>query len=152
MATAYIFNKKTGMISYTIDNATSEQMINLDARGISFHLDSPGKSIVGTYVRTNTFTNYTETIEPIKTIDFLNVSNNVLVANGTDEVKVSNLMIGTTLTSDGQTFVADYTSNTVEFTANGISADQNKNVIGFTVSHYGYHDKRYVIALIGEIS
>ena len=57
MATAYIFNKKTGMISYTIDNATSEQMINLDARGISFHLDSPGKSIVGTYVRTNTFTN-----------------------------------------------------------------------------------------------
>jgi hypothetical protein len=151
MATAYIFNKETGIISYTVDNALSSQMVNLDARGVSFHLDLPGKPIVGTYVTKNVFTGHTESIEKIKTIDYVNVSNNVLVANGTDVVKVSNLMIGSTLSCDGQVFVADYTSNSVEFTANGISLEPNKNFIGFTVSHYGYHSKRYLISLIGEI-
>jgi len=149
--TIYAYEPSTGILSYTIDNPTSDHIKNLRDRKITFHIDSPGKFSPSAYVTKNAITGQTESIAPVQHINFVQVSNNVLVANGTDVVLVSNLVSGSVLEYDGESFTANNTDNSVEFTANGISANPNENYISFKVSCYGYYSKNYTIALTGVI-
>lgn len=149
--TIYAYESSTGAVTYTIDNPSPAHIKNLRERNIAFHIDSSGKFSSSAYVTKNTITGQSESIGQFQHMDFVHVSNTVLVANGTDVVLVSNLISGTVLEYNGESFTANTTDNTVRFTASGISANPSENYISFNVFCYGYYSKSYTIALTGVV-
>jgi hypothetical protein len=153
--TAYVYDKATGYISYTIDNPNAKQISNMSSQGINYHLDSPGHSIFGTYVTVNTITQQTEGIEKVKDIeDYIVCTDTRVVANGTHEVVVSNLKIGSAViihdTKGDVIFIPDEFDTTLEFTANQISTNSNENMIKYTIHEYGYNPKTYYLPIVEE--
>ena len=147
----YVYDKNTGKISYTVDSPSDSQISNLRSRGIFSYYGPAGYPIAGSYVEVDETTKVPIGIDKLRKISSINISNTFLIANGTDTVLVSNLLSGYTLTvpSDGFVFVANSTSNTVEFTVNGVSTIPDRNRIIFDISGYGYLSSRYVIQLLG---
>ena len=155
MKTLYAYDKATGKISYTIDNPTPQQISNLKSRGICNHIDSSGLSIIGTYVAVNTVTQQTEGIEKIQDIeDYIVCTDTKVVANGTHEVIVSNLKVGTAViihdTKGDVTFIPNEFDTTLEFTANQISTNSEENMIKYTIHEYGYNPKTYYLPIVEE--
>ena len=154
--TLYVYDKGTGILSYTIDNPTSTQLSNLKSKGISGHVDRPGFSLINTYVTVNTITQETSGIAKIKDIeDYIVCSDNKIIANGTHTVTVSNLHIGSSITihdnkNGDLNFVPNVFDTTMEFTANQISSNPNENKIKFTIHQYGHNPKSYYIPLVSD--
>jgi hypothetical protein len=153
--TLYVYDKATGHISYTIDNPSPQQISNINSQGINYHLDSSGHSIVGTYVTVNAATQQTEGIEKIKDIeDYIVCSDAKVVANGTHEVVVSNLKIGSSVRihdSKGDViFLPSELDTTLEFTANQISTNSKENMIKYTIYEYGHNPKTYYLPIVEE--
>ena len=138
--TLYAYDKATGKISYTIDNPNPQQLSNLKSRGICGHIDSSGLSIVGTYVTVNTVTQETTGIAKVSTIeDYIVCTDTEVVANGTHEVVVSNLKVGTAI------IIHDSKGD-----ANQISTNSKENVIKYTIHEYGHHPKTYHLPIVEE--
>jgi hypothetical protein len=155
MKTLYAYDKATGKISYTVDAPTPKQISNLKSQGIACHLDSSGISIVGTYVTVNAVTQQTEGIAEIQDIeDYIVCSDTKVIANGTHEVIVSNLKVGTAViihdTKGDVTFIPNEFDTTLEFTANQISTNSEENMIKYTIHEYGYNPKTYYLPIVEE--
>lgn len=153
--TAYVYDKATGHISYTIDNPNAKQISNMSSQGINYHIDSSRHSIIGTYVTVNTVTQQTEGIEKIQDIeDYIVCTDTKVVANGTHEVVVSNLKVGTAVIihdSKGDVvFIPNEFDTTLEFTANQISTNSKENMIKYTIQEYGYNPKTYHLPIVEE--
>lgn len=153
--TLYVYDKATGYISYTIDNPSPQQLSNINSQGINYHLDSSGHSIVGTYVTVNSVTQQTEGIAKVQDIeDYIVCTDTKVVANGTHEVIVSNLKVGTAVIihdSKGDVvFIPNEFDTTLEFTANQMSTNSKENMIKYTIQEYGYNPKTYHLPIVEE--
>jgi hypothetical protein len=153
LPTAYIYDNKSGSISYTINDVTGPQRQSLMAKGLDFYCDPVQYNIAGAYVTKDEATgNPTGVAVRRDMAPIVHVDKQIIVANGTDSATVSNLVPGTTVTTDGFSFVSNSTVDFVEFSANGFSTVQDENLIKVNLSTYGYYSYGFIIQLApGEL-
>jgi hypothetical protein len=140
MANIYVFDPKTGLISYSIDGATGQKVANLRERGIPFIVHE-GLGLLNQYVAVDDEGNPTG----VETINTFNISKDKtsIVANGVDEMLFSNVVAGTSVFIGGE----KVWTSTEEDTTFELSVDGYNNLnptIAF--KKYGYYDLRTPVA------
>ena len=152
--TIYVYNKDTGQISYTVENAKAENLRILQNRGVSFFIDSVNHNIVGTYVMKDENTETPIGIEKIKEMNFVLMTKNEIIADGIDMSIIAPLMNGTTVNIPREdfSFVSDSENNAVELTADGYSLDSTQNIIDVQLSKYGYKNKSFKVFITPDVS
>jgi hypothetical protein len=148
--TIYVYDTVTGKIQYTVDDANVAQIEGFKRKNIPVFVSTKKYKIMGTYVKFNANTGTAMSIEPIKHMDFVTFSKDVLVANGTDEVVVSGLKYGMVVDINSEnTYTVDVlTGTTLEISANGFSHESRHNNMIIKFHGYGYHDSKMQIQLI----
>jgi len=151
--TIYVYDPSTGKISYTIENAKTENAISLKNRGINFFADTINHKIIGTYVVKHEVTGQPIGIENIKEMTSVIINKTQVVADGNDTVIIAPLLEGTTvnISKENFSFVSDLENNSVEITADGYSLDETENVIYVSLSKYGYKNKGFMINIIPDV-
>ena len=86
--TVYVYDKETGKIQYTIDEANDAQIENLKNKNISAFVSTDKYKTVGTYVKMDD-KGVPISIAPVEHMDFITVNKSAIVANGTDEAIIS---------------------------------------------------------------
>ena len=149
-ATIYVYNEKTGIIDYTVDDATTDQISNFQDKDVSFYVGRPGQNVLGTVIKKNETTGEPIGISPILYMNFISVSKDYIVANSADETTISGLKNGMIVNVDGDLIytVDDETGTTLDLSANGYSYAPGKNHISVLLKGYGYYDSQINIRLI----
>jgi hypothetical protein len=152
MATLYIYDRDTGKPSYTIDNATAQNIEFLKNKNIPYYLSEQKHKLIGTYVEMDLNTNEPCGIQPLKNMDSVSISKSFIIADGVDETTVSNIPHGTRVFVDNEFgFIANTTFDYIDLSANGYSLDASQNEIKVLLNHYGYRDVNISIPLVQGI-
>ena len=148
--TIYVYEKATGKIQYTVDDAHEGQIEHFTQKNIPFFASTAKYRTVGTYVKLDANTGIPTSIDPIEHMDFISVSKSTLVANGTDEIVISGLKMGMFIDVNGEnSYVTNpETGTTLEISANGYSYDSENNQMTIRFHAYGYHDSQTHIDLV----
>ena len=136
MANIYVFDPKTGLISYSIDGATGQKVGNLRERGIPFIVHE-GLGLLNQYVTVDD----EGTPTGVETINTFNINKDKLsiVANGADEMLFSNVVAGTSVfIGEEEVWTSTEEDTTFEFSVDGYD-NPNPTV---TFKKYGYYDLR----------
>lgn len=146
----YVYDNVSGTILYTIDSPSAKQIDYMSKKPDTyFWIDDIGKPILNHCVTQNTSTQLPEGIAPKQHIN-VNVSNTVLIANGTDEVKIFDIPYGTMVSVVGEdlNFCANSTYDFIDLSADGYSLQDGENVINVKMTKYGFYDKTIKINLV----
>jgi hypothetical protein len=146
----YVYDNASGTILYTIDTPSAKQIDYMSNKSDTyFWVGDIGKPILNHYVTQNTSTQLPEGIAPRQYIN-VNVSNTVLIANGTDEVNISDIPYGTHVSVVGEdlNFFANSTYDFIDLSADGYSLQNDENVINVKMTKYGFYDNTIKINLV----
>lgn len=146
----YVYDNVSGTVLYTIDSPSAKQIdYMLKKPDTYFWIGDTGKPILNNYITQNTSTQLPEGISPREHIN-VNVSNTFLIANGTDEVKISDIPYGTQVFVVGEdlNFFANSTYDFIDLSAGGYSLQENENEISVKMTKYGFYDNTINIKLI----
>ena len=148
--TIYVYERETGKIQYTVEDAQDHQVENFKKKNIPFFATTGKYRTLGTYVQISSNTGSPTSIAPIENMDFISVDKTVLVANGTDEVVISGLKPGilVNMNDEGSYITSPVTGTTLEISANGYSYEPGHNRMTIKFRAYGYHDSQTHINLI----
>jgi hypothetical protein len=148
--TIYVYDKDTGKIQYTVEEANAEQVESFQKKDLSVFVTTKNYKTIGTYVKVDANTHSPQSIEPIQRMDFITISKPVLVANGTDEVVISGLKYGmrVEVVGEGSYMVSPDTGLSLDLSANGYSFDESRNSMTVNFYGYGYHDSKTQVQLI----
>lgn len=150
--TFYVYDSSTREVMYTINNPTLGQIESLRKRGILGHLDEPGISILNKVVIGDTATGQSSLVELREKEDYIIISDDELVSNGTHRVIVSNL--------NPESTILLYYNNTEVGTPITVSEDNNflvfdsavyspeRDHIKFSILEQGYFKKDYYIPIV----
>ena len=148
--TIYVYNEITGEINYTVDEVSDVQIESFKSKGIPIFVSHPRHMIAGTYVMKDAITGNPIGVAPMRHMDFLSLSKETIVANGTDETVISGLSNGMFVDINGeQSYTVDGDSGpTLEISANGFSYDANYNGMVIYLHAYGYNNAKIIIGLV----
>ena len=148
--TIYVYEKETGKIQYTVEDAQDHQVENFKKKHIPFFATTGRYKTLGTYVKIDANTGSAISIEPIQYMDFISINKSVLVANGTDEVVISGLTPGifVDVNGEGSYVTSPVSGTTLELSANGYSYVPGHNRMTIKFRAYGYHDSQTHVDLI----
>ena len=148
--TIYVYEKETGKIQYTVEDAQTPQVENFRKKNIPFFATTSKYRTVGTYVQKDANTGNPVSIASIENMNFISVDKSTLVANGTDEVVISglkpNMLVD--INGEGSYITSSATGTTLEISANGYSYEPGQNRMSIKFRAYGYHDSQTNIDLI----
>lgn len=134
MANIYVYDPKTGLISYSIDGATGAKVSNLKSRGVSFIVHE-GIGMLNQYVTVDENGEATG-VETINKFE-LTANKSSIVADGVDEIVFENVIEGASVyVGDSKVWTSTAEDTSFEFTVDGYN-HQNPIV---TFKKYGYYD------------
>ena len=150
--TIYVYEKDTGRIQYTIEDAHPAQIQNFNSKGTAFYLGNSGKRITGTFVEKNANTGAPTGISSIQHMTFININKHTIVSDGVDEAVISGLLKGVHVNVNNEySYVVDDESGpTLELSCNNYSYIPLHNNMTVFFKAYGYHDSQIKINVVEE--
>lgn len=147
--TIYMYEKESGRIKYTIDNAQPMQVGSLIEKGETFFFGPSGGKLSGTYVKLDNEGNPSK-IVPIEHMTFININKHTIVADGEDEAVVSGLRHGmhVNINNEHSYVVDDESGTSLELTCNNYSYMPQHNEMTVYFKSYGCHDSQIKINMI----
>ena len=151
-STIYVYEKDSGKIQYTVDNAGPEQIKYYLEDNIPFYLGPSGSRLVGTYVKKDDETGEPIGVFPIENMTFIQINKHVAVANGTDEIVISGLKKGmnVNINKEHSYVVDDESGTTLELSCNNFSYAPQHNQMRVYFKAYGYHDSVISVQFVEE--
>ena len=148
--TIYVYEKDTGRIQYTIDNADPEHIRSFNDKGIDFYIGNKGSRITGTFVKRDSTTGKPIGISPIKHMTFININKHTIVADGVDEVVITGLIKGmhVNINNEHSYVVEDEDDKTLEISCDKFSYLPQHNHMTVYFKAYGHHDSQIKINVV----
>ena len=154
MKTLYIYDKTSGIISYTINNPTPIQVSNLNDKGICTYLGNYGQAIINAYVTLDAVTQEPNGIANIQELDDnLIYSDDAIVGNGTHSISVSGFPPESAVLFHNEpkisiAFISSSTNDSMEISPSFLEGRSDNDKLTFSVVKYGYHSKTFSIPVI----
>ena len=148
--TIYVYEKDSGKVQYTIEDANLEQIQSFDSKGVDFYLGPRGARIAGTFVKKDANTGAPIGISPVEHMTFINITKHTIVADGTDEAVISGLKTGmhVNINNEHSYVVETEDDKTLEISCNNYSYIPFHNNMTIYFKGYGYHDSQIKINVV----
>jgi hypothetical protein len=153
--TLYIYDKGSGIISYTINSPTSKQISNLKNKGTSIYLGDYGKTILDNYVTLDANTAEPNGIARIQKLNAnLVFSDTKIVGNGSHSISVSGFPFLSAVIIQSKDkvppFIPMNANDSIEFSASDFSKNSNENKLTFSVVKYGHLTETISVPIIED--